>query len=202
MSLKRRIHFDVSEGRFYLWLTGLSGAGKTTIAVELEKRLHAAPIRVADKRSDAHYKLAHELCNSFDTLIFEDLNIAGMKALWGRKVSDLAFGKFMQRVKHVAARRGKRVIQINRFERTTGKCWGCKHEQSLDLRERTFICQHCGLTIRRDHNAAINTRLAGASAATSREVVSRILKRCAALPEARSPRVYVWGVCHKEHKAE
>ena len=39
-------------------------------------------IRVADKRTDAHCKLAHELCNTFDTLIFEDLNIAGMKKLW------------------------------------------------------------------------------------------------------------------------
>jgi adenylyl-sulfate kinase len=34
-----------NEG-FTLWLTGLSGAGKTTIAVELEKRLRAAALRV------------------------------------------------------------------------------------------------------------------------------------------------------------
>lgn len=34
-----------NEG-FTLWLTGLSGAGKTTIAVELEKRLRAANVRV------------------------------------------------------------------------------------------------------------------------------------------------------------
>ncbi|MFN8373186.1 MAG: adenylyl-sulfate kinase [Anaerolineae bacterium] len=34
-----------NEG-FTLWLTGLSGAGKTTIAVELEKRLRAAGLRI------------------------------------------------------------------------------------------------------------------------------------------------------------
>src|SRR5258706_11194559 len=33
-----------SEG-FTLWLTGLSGAGKTTIAVALEKELHARGVR-------------------------------------------------------------------------------------------------------------------------------------------------------------
>jgi putative transposase len=138
------------------------------------RHLARTHMRVADKRSDAHYKLAHELCNTFDTLIFEDLNIAGMKKLWGRKVSDLAFGKFMRIVKHVAAKRGKRIIQIGRFERTTGKCSGCGYEQDMELRERTFICQNCSLTIGRDHNAAINIQLAGASATTSREVVSRI----------------------------
>jgi adenylyl-sulfate kinase len=36
---------DQNEG-FTLWLTGLSGAGKTTIAVELEKRLRAIGLRV------------------------------------------------------------------------------------------------------------------------------------------------------------
>jgi putative transposase len=47
-------------------------------------------------------------------LCFEDLNLDGMKRLWGRKVSDLAFRQFVDILKQVAAKRGKRVVQIGR----------------------------------------------------------------------------------------
>ena len=47
--------------------------------------------RISQKRKDWFWKLAHELTNKYDVLIFEDLNLKGMKKLWGRKVSDLSF---------------------------------------------------------------------------------------------------------------
>jgi len=140
-------------------------------AAKLISRTH---IRVANKRRDAQCKLAHELCDQYDVLCFEDLNIAGMKSLWGRKVSDLAFANFMSILKHIAARRGKTVLQIGRWERTTGKCSGCGHLQTLELRARTFHCDSCGLVLDRDHNAALNIFYAGASAYTNREIVSRV----------------------------
>jgi putative transposase len=147
------------------------GTNNRKKAARLISRTH---MRISDKRRDAHFKLAHELCDQYDVLCFEDLNITGMKALWGRKVSDLAFSQFMSILKHVAAKRGKILVQIDRFERTTGKCSGCGHVQSLELRERTFHCDSCGLVLNRDHNAAINICYAGASAYTNREIVSRV----------------------------
>jgi putative transposase len=149
------------------------GSNNRKKAARLIARTH---IRVADKRRDAHFKLAHELCDAFDVLCFEDLNLDGMKRLWGRKVSDLAFYQFMSIVEHVAAKRGKEVRTIGRWQRTTGKCSCCGHEQVLELRERTFHCDCCGLVIDRDHNAAINIQRAGASAQTNRETVSRVRK--------------------------
>lgn len=118
-------------------------------------------IRVADKRRDFHFQLAHDLCDRYDSLIFEDLNLQGMKALWGRKVSDLGFAQFLDILRWVALKRGKRIVFIDRFARTTGKCSACGHEQSLTLAERNFVCQHCGLTLDRDHNAALNILEAG-----------------------------------------
>lgn len=139
-------------------------------AAKLISRLH---IRVADKRRDEHFKLAHALCDQYDVLCFEDLNLMAMKALWGRKVSDLAFGQFLDLLKQVAAKRGKAVVQIGRWERSTGVCSRCGHEQRLELRERVFHCGSCGLVLGRDHNAAINISYAGASAYANRETVSR-----------------------------
>lgn len=139
-------------------------------AAKLISRLH---IRVADKRRDEHFKLAHALCDQYDVLCFEDLYLAGMRALWGRKVSDLAFSQFLTILKQVAAKRGKRVVQIGRWERTTCTCSRCGHEQKLELRERVFHCGSCGLVLDRDHNAALNISYAGASAYANRETVSR-----------------------------
>jgi putative transposase len=118
-------------------------------------------IRIADQRRDFHFQLAHDLCDRYDTLIFEDLNLQGMKVLWGRKVSDLGFAQFITVLKWVALKRGKQVVFIDRFERTTGKCSGCGHRQSLTLADRTFTCENCGLALNRDHNAALNILEAG-----------------------------------------
>src|SRR5579859_1787088 len=84
--------------------------------------LSRAHIGIADKRRDFHFKLAHALCDEYDVLVLEDLNLSGMKKLWGRKVSDLGFGAFLKILQHVALKRGRHVLTIDRFERTTSVC--------------------------------------------------------------------------------
>jgi hypothetical protein len=53
---------------------------------------------------------------------FEDLNIEGTKAFWGRKVSDLRLSSFINILDSVAFKWGKTVARIDRWERTKGKC--------------------------------------------------------------------------------
>ena len=118
---------------------------------------------VANKRRDHHFKLAHALCDAYAVLYFEDLNLLGMKALWGRKVSDLGFGRFMSILDWVVFKRGVTLVKIGRWERTTAKCSGCGHKQAMALRDRVFVCACCGLALDRDHNAAINIKAIGAS---------------------------------------
>ena len=61
--------------------------------------------KTANQRADHHWKLAIDLCRSFDRLLFEDLNLSGMKRLWGKQVSDLAFGEFLRKLKHQSHKR-------------------------------------------------------------------------------------------------
>lgn len=117
--------------------------------------------RMANRRREFHFKLAHHLCDQYDVLCFEDLNLRGMQRLWGRKVNDLAFSQFVQVVQHVARKRGKTVILIDRFLPTSQTCSGCGCRQAMPLRERTFACGHCGLVLNRDHNAARNIQALG-----------------------------------------
>lgn len=129
-----------------------------------QQALARAHQRIADKRRDYHFKLAHTLCQKFDRLIFEDLNLNAIKKRWGRKGSDLAFGNFLDIAQHVTFKQGVHFHQIDRFERTTALCCRCEQWQPIPLWERTFVCQGCGLTLDRDWNAAVNIWYAGASA--------------------------------------
>lgn len=141
---------------------------------------------VVNKRRDQHFKLAHKLCDECDVLYFEDLSLSGMKAMWGRKVSDLGFSSFMSILEWVAFKRGKRVVKIDRFAPTTQVCSRCGQQHNLTLRDRVLNCA-CGLVIDRDHNAAINIKTVGASTVYRSASKTRVRLRRRA--EGRSPRL-------------
>ena len=123
-------------------------------------RLHR---KVKRQRDDHHWKLALELACRFDVLFFETLNLDGMKRLWGRKVSDIGFYAFLQKVKWQAKKRGKRVECIDQWTPTTSFCHVCDTCVSLELNDRTWTCEHCKTHHDRDVNAAINILKVGAS---------------------------------------
>lgn len=50
-------------------------------------RLARAHVRLVNKRRDAHWKLARDLCARFDLICLETLNLEGMKRLWGEKLT-------------------------------------------------------------------------------------------------------------------
>ena len=117
--------------------------------------------KTANQRTDHHWKLAIELCREFDILFFEVFLLGcfleGMKRLWGKQVSDLAFGEFMQKVKWQAKKRIKSVLKIGRWTPTTKCCCVCGHKhQNITLAERHWQCPKCHTHLDRDQNAAIN----------------------------------------------
>jgi putative transposase len=124
-------------------------------------RFSRAHERIANRRTDWFFKLAHSLCDRFDTMYFETLNIAGMARLWGRKITDLAFSEFLEILKWVAYKRGKGVNQIGQWEPTTKTCSQCGHRQPMPLDVRVFDCGGCHCSVDRDLNAALNIKRAG-----------------------------------------
>lgn len=148
-----------------------------------KRRLAKAHLRIANKRADTHWKLAHELASKFDILFFEDLNIKGMQKLWGRKVSDLGFSTFLPIQEQVCQKTGKQFQKIGRWQATTRCCSRCKHQQSLSLRQRIFKCESCGLVIDRDWNAAINICVEGASSTGLGDVRQKFISAVTAQPQ-------------------
>jgi putative transposase len=119
--------------------------------------------RVAHLRQAFHWGLAHTLCAQYDGIVLETLNLQGMKALWGRKVSDLGFGTFVQILHHVADKTGTIVHHIDPWFPSTKLCSMCGQLNAfITLRDRVWTCA-CGATHKRDHNSSINIFREGAS---------------------------------------
>lgn len=119
---------------------------------------------VSNSRRDWFWKLAHDLTNKFDVLCFETLNLKGMQRLWGRKISDLAFGEFLQILEWVAKKNGKQVAKIDRWYPSSKTCHSCNHIlESLDLSIREWRCPSCQTVNGRDENAAKVIQAVGAS---------------------------------------
>lgn len=115
-----------------------------------------------NKRSDYQWKLANLLVSQYDVLCFEDLSIDGMKRLWGKKVSDLAFSDFMLKLEWLAKNHGKEIVKINRFYPSSKTCSDCGYViKELPLNVRKWDCPECGTNHDRDFNAAKNIHSEG-----------------------------------------
>ena len=112
---------------------------------------------VANQRKDWFHKQARELAQRYAVICIEDLNLNGMKRLWGRKVSDLAYGEFVKILEYEASINGCQIIKIDRWIPSSKACHNCGFvKQDLDIKERVWTCPACGETHDRDINAAKN----------------------------------------------
>ena len=113
--------------------------------------------KISNQRLDWQWKLATDLCRRFDLIATETLNLDAMKRLWGRKISDLAFGKFVELLRFKCLRHKREFSQVSQWTATTKPCSDCgRHNDNLSLSDRQWTCPECGSHHDRDVNAAIN----------------------------------------------
>lgn len=112
---------------------------------------------VANQRKDFLNKLAHDLTTRYDRIALEDLRITNMvrNPHLAKSILDAGWGYLVQRLTHKAASAGRVVVLVD--PRSTSKtCSQCGAIfESLTLADRWVDCA-CGLSLDRDHNAAIN----------------------------------------------
>jgi putative transposase len=138
--------------------------------IKAKKQVAKCHEHVANVRKDFQHKLALKLIRENDEIILEDLNVksmleAGSFEINNLNISDASWGGFVQILSDKAEKAGRKITKVN--PRNTSKtCSRClKIKESLKLSDRTFDCQSCGLSIDRDHNAALNIRRLGMSLA-------------------------------------
>lgn len=113
-------------------------------------------IKISNKRSDFEWKLAHELCKYNSFIATEDLNMEAMKKLWGRKISDLSFYSFLNKLEQVAFKYDTKVQKVDRFYPSSKLCSCGVINKELKLSERNWTCKSCGCINQRDILASQN----------------------------------------------
>lgn len=121
-------------------------------------RIHA---RVANLRKDGLHKLTTALATTYGTVVVEDLNVAGMltnRAL-ARHLADASFGEIRRQLDYKTRWYGGALAVADRWYPSSKTCSACGVvKPKLPLRVRTFTCEHCGLVLDRDLNAALNLK--------------------------------------------
>ncbi len=120
--------------------------------------------KIVNQRKDYHVKLAQKLTKEYDQLFFETLNIKGMQRIWGKKINDLGFSRFLSQVEYYGRLNGSLVHTIDKFYPSSKTCHVCqKGFKELSLKDRNWQCSCCNTRHDRDINAAINIKTVGAS---------------------------------------
>jgi putative transposase len=130
-------------------------------------RIHA---RVANVRADALHKATSMLAARYETVIAEDLNVAGMtrNRHLARAVCDQGFGQVRRMLGYKTTWNGGRLVAADRFYPSSKTCSGCGAVKAkLALSERAYRCHACSLVTDRDVNAARNLLSLAASGAES-----------------------------------
>lgn len=127
-------------------------------AVTALARVHA---HVANQRKDFHHKTALSLVRRFGFIAHEDLNVKGMvRSLnLAKSTHDAGWSQFLAILSHKAECAGVEVVAVDP-RHTTQACnrCGCLPPVPIRLSCRTYSCCHCGFTLDRDYNAAINIK--------------------------------------------
>lgn len=131
----------------------LQGSNRRKAVRKLAK-IHA---RVKNLRREHHYQVAHRLVRRYGMIAVERLNIQGMiRSGWfSRAIQDAAWGGFLVILKCKAESAGVEVVEVDP-RGTSQECSSCHQDVRKDLKVRQHVCPHCGLSLDRDHNAALN----------------------------------------------
>ena len=114
-------------------------------------------------RRDFHWKTAQYLVGKYTLISIENLNLKAMQKRFGRKISDLGFADFVNKLKYEAQKTGSIVIEVGKFFPSSQLCSNCgyQNKELKDLRIRQWTCPKCGKHHDRDLNAAINIKKEG-----------------------------------------
>jgi len=116
--------------------------------------------RIRNIRRNHNHQATHKIISMLPRAIgMEDLNVSGMvkNRHLAKAIQDCCFYEFRRQIEYKAERKGIKVVYADRFYPSSKRCSTCGHiHGTLTLRDRTYTCARCGLTIDRDFNAAIN----------------------------------------------
>lgn len=119
--------------------------------------------RIANLRNNTLHHVTTYLSKNHAKVVIEDLNVAGMMAnhKLAKAIADCGFHEFRRQLEYKCKKFGSELTIIDRWYPSSKTCSSCGNIQDMPLKERTYNCSSCGMSIDRDLNASLNiSRLA------------------------------------------
>ena len=133
--------------------------------------------KVALTRQHLVHQVSSWLVTNCQSVVLEDLNVAGMvqNRHLAKSISDAGMGELRRQIEYKGRWFGVEIVIADRFFASTKTCSSCREvKDAMDLSERLYHCDSCGLTIGRDHNAAINLARWAPKESTPKELASAV----------------------------
>ena len=153
-----RARLALAQRRLSRTTKGSENRAKARVKVA---RVHA---RITDRRRDYLHKLSTRLVRDNQTVVIEDLNVAGMlrNHSLARAISGAAWSDLRGMLEYKCDWYGRDLIVADRWFPSSKTCADCGHQiGALPLSIREWVCPACGVRHDRDTNAARNIRAAG-----------------------------------------
>jgi putative transposase len=122
------------------------------------RQLAKTHFRVANIRKDTLHQATTLLTKTKSVIVLENLNVSGMMKNHhlAQAIADVGMYEFRRQLQYKGQWYGCEVLLADRFFPSTKRCSRCGNEKAVDLAEREYGCEHCGQSMDRDLNAAIN----------------------------------------------
>ena len=113
--------------------------------------------RMANRRTNFAHQESRRVVNRFDVMAVEGVSVNQMvhHHCLAKSMHDAAWSQFATFLSYKAAWAGRAFVAVN-LDYTNQDYLCYSHRQKKTLAERVHACTCCGLTLDRDHNAAIN----------------------------------------------
>jgi len=124
-------------------------------SLKLQRRIALLHEKVANKRKDYHFKLAHQLCADTGMIFVEDINFtAWSRGMLCKQSLDLGLGQFFTVLEYVCSQTDTYFAKVNK-DYTSQVCPNCGvNTGKKDLSQRLHVCPECHYEQDRDIAAA------------------------------------------------
>jgi len=127
--------------------------------IKQRKRVAAVHETIKNTRLDNIHKITHAIISENKTVVVEDLHVKGMikNHCLAKAIADVSWHEITRQLKYKAQWNERNFTKIDRWFPSSKTCFECNFiNQSLQLKDRKWVCPHCKTVLDRDLNASKN----------------------------------------------
>jgi len=126
-----------------------------------KRKLAKLHYHISNIRKDYLHKITSKIINENQVIVLEDLKVSNMlkNHKLAQAISDVGLYEFRRQIEYKAKWNKREVIFADTFYPSSKLCSCCKNiKKALNLSDRIYKCDNCGLEIERDLNASLNLK--------------------------------------------